>query len=86
MRRIVLRPAQAFDILVELRRAFVEPRQITVRQMAVVLDGHLARHPDRGFADRLADVARTRVQHDPHGVDSSRQSSTKWLPPPSVPT
>src|SRR5687768_6038229 len=36
--------------------------------MAVMLDGHLARHVDRGLAIRLADVARARVQHDPDGV------------------
>src|SRR5262249_38881275 len=30
--------------------------------------GDVTRHADRGLADRLTDVARTGMQHDPHGA------------------
>ena len=36
-RRVVLRPQQTFDVFVELGRAFVQPSQVTVGQMYLVL-------------------------------------------------
>jgi len=39
-----------------------------MRQASIDPLGHLLRHVHRALADRLADVARSRVQHDPHGV------------------
>src|SRR5678815_4873220 len=65
---VVLRPAQAFDVHLELDRSFVEPCEISIAKLALLTLCNLTRHADRGLADRLTDVARTGMQHDPYGA------------------
>src|SRR5262249_34952150 len=63
---VVLRPAQAFDVHVELDRSLVEPREIAIAELALLTLCDVTRHADCRLADRLADVARAGMQHDPH--------------------
>src|SRR5918994_1816588 len=66
--RIVLRPAQTLDVHLELHRPLIQPREIPIAELALLTLGNLTRHADRRLADRLADVARSGMQHDPHDV------------------
>src|SRR5918994_265472 len=66
--RIVLRPAQTLDVHLELHRPLIQPREIPIAELALLTLGNLTRHADRRLADRLTDVARAGMQHDPHDV------------------
>src|SRR5687768_3946061 len=65
---VVLRPAQSFDVHLELDGSLVQPREIPIAELALLTLCNLTRHADRRLADRLADVARSGMQHDPHDV------------------
>ena len=66
--RIVLAPTQRGDVLVEFDAAFIEPRQIAIRQRRRVAPRQLLRGCDRRFADGFADVTAARMQHDPNAL------------------
>jgi hypothetical protein len=68
LHRVVLSPTQAFDVHVELGGPLIEPSQVLVTKTAFFTLRNLARHMDRGLANRLADVYRSGVQHHPHGI------------------
>ena len=83
--RVLLRPEQVAAVGVHLGRAGEEHRQVAVGQVGVVRQAAARRRcaarraPCRCCATRSAASAR------PASGRSSRQSSMKWLPPPSVP-
>ena len=68
--RIVLRPADRFDVVVEDRLAFDEESEVLVRH--VIAEHALLEHPAGGLDEVLPDLvarsARARVQHHPHMV------------------
>src|SRR5688572_4165544 len=66
--RVVLRPADRFNIVAEVRCAFRKVRQIPVRQLDVVPFRILPRQLYEVGADGVADAATARMQHDPDSV------------------
>ena len=83
-RRVALRPERGRAGRRPSRACRRGRRRGRGRAAAVVRE--LLRPRDVDLGERLADVPRAGVEHEPDAVCSvSRQSSMKWLPPPSVP-
>ena len=66
--RVVLRPADRFDVVVEVAAALGEIREVAIRQVRDVLPHVGLREFDEQAADRIADATRAAVQHEPHVV------------------
>ena len=64
----LLRPADGAHVVVEVARALLEVREVAVGQIRVVPQRVLLRQLDEHGADRVADAARARMQHEPHRV------------------
>src|SRR5215467_4695275 len=63
--RVVLRPTDGLDVVVESPGALVEPGQVAVGQMNIPLLHRVARLSDEILADAVAHAAAARVQHHP---------------------
>src|SRR5262245_40968930 len=66
--RVVLRPADRLDVVVEMPCTFREIGEIPIRKLNPVSLGILLRQLDEVRADRIADAAAARMQHDPDAV------------------
>eukprot|EP00754_Rhynchopus_humris_P044062 Rhum_TRINITY_DN3760_c0_g1::Rhum_TRINITY_DN3760_c0_g1_i1::g.11956::m.11956 len=66
--RVLLRPADGFDVVVEVVAAFADVGEVLVGEVAEVLAHVLLRKLDEREADCVAHAARPRVQHKPHLV------------------
>src|SRR5205807_3455321 len=66
--RIVLRPADRVDVVVEVLRPFRKIGEIAVRQMKLVALCIPARELDEIAADRVADAAAAGMQHYPDAL------------------
>ncbi len=68
--RVVLRPRDRFDVLVEQRLAFEEEREVAIGHVETehALLQLATRQFDEVRADEVAGSARTRMQHHPHAI------------------